>query len=933
MTTQPTHGDAAIARAVRMDTEGQRLLERDQALADLRAMLRPIGRSYVGMMIIEGEYGVGKTALLNSACTMSCALGASVLRARASEQEQTHPLGVVHQILAQLHPSECLGDENRQRIRRVNIDGLSEAGLLDIYEEIDEMLVRHAGTSFVAVAIDDVHFADSASLGWLRFLSRRLNTFPAAVILTALPPRNILVQQPLDPIIAEAMARRIELHPLSTEAVSSLVRSRFGADAMSSRLEVACFEATRGNPALLFALLDHLSQSAAEHGSDHLVEWVREASPRRVVRSIVHRVASTGPNSVAVIQAIALLDGVAALDDIAEVSQVDATIVATAVERITEAGILEAAEPLRFVHPLVRSALVGAIPHSELRALHTRCARALKRKGQSDMIVATHLLETLPVGSAIDTDILLAASRQALRDGFPGGAARFLARAKSELADDLMTGQQLLEVAELHAHLHQPEAMDLLARASQQVHDPERLIPIVFALTEAPGAPDLPEARGLLHRVRDRTFESLGVTHIDLALSLLDGPEHHRPLPAPRVGDIPLLRALRTIETNADPRGSTATALGGVLEQCIYAIHLASPDPVPFQVGHRAVITLIRIGRQELAERLVTDALELIGDDDASLSSRLLRLRSELAVGHGDLALAQSCRDLAEQRCPQSAWGFAAIDAYWDAKLAVLQGDTIRATEILTATERSEFDADPFLVPEMLGWIALVAGDADAATDHFASAEKLAERCGVRNPAVTSWRAGCARAFAMHGDLRSARDVAREAVDLARTFGAPGPLAITLGGLAAAQPDNRFEILDEAVRAADQSEDVLLTITARLDLGSVLRRVGDEERAVSILRAAGDIAFRFRSPIISTAVMEQLRACGSRPARLALRGVESLTPAQLRTVQLAAEGATNVEIAASLYVSIKTVESHLARAYRKLGVKARTELAGVLDQV
>jgi DNA-binding CsgD family transcriptional regulator len=911
--------------------EGERLLERDRAIADLHAMLRPIGRSQFGMAIIEGEHGIGKSALLNSICSQRSALGAGVLRARASEQEQGQPLGVVHQILAQLHAAGNLGDESRQRIRRMRIEGTSEEGLLDIYHELDDMLVRHAGDRFVVVAIDDVHFADEPSLGWLRFLAHRLYTIPVAVILTALPPRNVLVQQPLDPIVTEAMARRIELRPLSAAAVTTLVRNRFGAGAVAKQLDVVCFEASRGIPALLFALLDDLGRSAARHDPDRLVELVRHAAPGRVVRSIVHRVASTGPQSLAVLQAIALLDGVADLDDIAEVGEVDPTTVATAVERLTEAGILEAAEPLRFVHPLVRTSLVGAIPPSEARALHTRAARALKQKGRSNALVATHLLETSPTGSALDTDILLTAARQALHDGSPEAASRLLARGESELAYDLMTDQQLLEVAELHARLHHPEAMDLLMRVSQQVHDPERLIPIVFALTDAPGAPDLPEARGLLHRLRARTFESPGVTSIDVALHLLDGPVHRRPLPPPRVSDLPLLRALRAIQSCADPQGATAVGLGGILEQCIDAVHLASPDPVPFQVGHRALIALIRIGRPHLAERLVSNALELLGDDDVALSARLLRLRSVLAVRQGNLALAQSLRDLAAQRWSPSAWGFASIDACWDARLALLQGDATRAAEILTGAEGSEFDMDPYLIPESLGWVALVEGDADAAKDHFASAAELAERCGAHNPAVTSWRAGCARALGKHGDLRSARDVAHQGVDLARTFGAPGPLAIALGGLAAARPENSVELLDEAVIAADQSGEALLSITSRLELGRALRHRGEDQRAVDVLRAAGDLAHHFQSPAISDSVVTQLRACGSRPARLALRGIESLTPAQLRTVQLAAEGATNVEIAAALFISIKTVESHLARAYRKLGVKARTELPALFD--
>jgi DNA-binding CsgD family transcriptional regulator len=138
-------------------------------------------------------------------------------------------------------------------------------------------------------------------------------------------------------------------------------------------------------------------------------------------------------------------------------------------------------------------------------------------------------------------------------------------------------------------------------------------------------------------------------------------------------------------------------------------------------------------------------------------------------------------------------------------------------------------------------------------------------------------------------------------------------------------------MLESAVQAADRSPDVFLTVTTRLELGRALHKEGHDDQAIEVLRVAGDGAHNLDAPLLAEETVAQLRACGSRPVRLAQRGIESLTPAQLRTVRLAASGSTNTEIARTLFISVKTVESHLARGYRKLGVRSRRELADVLD--
>jgi DNA-binding CsgD family transcriptional regulator len=86
---------------------------------------------------------------------------------------------------------------------------------------------------------------------------------------------------------------------------------------------------------------------------------------------------------------------------------------------------------------------------------------------------------------------------------------------------------------------------------------------------------------------------------------------------------------------------------------------------------------------------------------------------------------------------------------------------------------------------------------------------------------------------------------------------------------------------------------------------------------------AGPLAERARS---------ELRSIGSRPRRTMLSGIDALTPTERRVAGLAAEGASNPEVAQALFVTVKTIESHLGRVYRKLGIESRTELEAALAE-
>jgi DNA-binding CsgD family transcriptional regulator len=116
-----------------------------------------------------------------------------------------------------------------------------------------------------------------------------------------------------------------------------------------------------------------------------------------------------------------------------------------------------------------------------------------------------------------------------------------------------------------------------------------------------------------------------------------------------------------------------------------------------------------------------------------------------------------------------------------------------------------------------------------------------------------------------------------------------------------------------------------------IDLGAMRRRDNQRTQARDSLRAGLDLAHRCRAERLVARATEELAACGARPRQLLLTGVDSLTASELRVARLAAEGKSNPEIAQHLYVSRKTVESHLSAIYRKLDINSREQLAHSMD--
>jgi DNA-binding NarL/FixJ family response regulator len=183
------------------------------------------------------------------------------------------------------------------------------------------------------------------------------------------------------------------------------------------------------------------------------------------------------------------------------------------------------------------------------------------------------------------------------------------------------------------------------------------------------------------------------------------------------------------------------------------------------------------------------------------------------------------------------------------------------------------------------------------------------------------------------GEHAEARRLAEEDLELARRFGAPRALGMTMRAAALTHqrgPD--LTMLSEATEVLSTSDARLEYLRVLVDLGAAIRRAGRPAKARERLRRGYELARRCGARALAGRALQELLAAGARPRRTALSGVDSLTPSELRVAQLAADGMTNREIAQALFVTEKTVEAHLGHAYPKLDITSRTELPAKLKR-
>jgi len=270
------------------------------------------------------------------------------------------------------------------------------------------------------------------------------------------------------------------------------------------------------------------------------------------------------------------------------------------------------------------------------------------------------------------------------------------------------------------------------------------------------------------------------------------------------------------------------------------------------------------------------------------------------------------------------------------AEIATESGELDEADALLDLIPPGPPGVISVLVPAARGRLHLARGDGPRALACFEACLAMLHPdvwgIGVRDAGYLHARSGAAQALLLTGDQDRARALALAELADAREFGGPRALGVALraAGLAQDQADGGLALLAESADVLRGSPARLERARSLTELGAALRRAGRRAAARPLLAEALDLASRCGARPLAGRAHDELTAAGGRPRRERQYGVAALTPSELRVARLAADGRTNREIARGLYVTPKTVETHLAHAYAKLGITGRGELTAAL---
>ena len=925
------------------------LLERAAEAAAITAAIDAAVAGFGSVLLVEGAAGIGKTRLLAHACDRAAAAGMTVLTARAAEYEDGYAWGVV----TQLFDSELRSSSGGTREDAAT---LAARALIQPERPRDEdaYTVLHglywltadiAQRAPLLLAIDDLQWADPPSQRFLAHLARRLGDLRVLLAVTVREPRSATVQ---DKALTAALAAEpgvLTVRPAALSAAGSarLVAAELGGDPSAAFL-AACHELTGGNPLLLRGLLTALAAEGIG-GTDADVPHLRRLTPDSVSRHVLLRLGRMPAAVLAAARAVAVLGTSATTARAARLAELDDAACAEAIGVLMAEHLVEGDRQLRFVYPLVRSAIYEDQAPPVRQQWHKRAARLLAAEGASPAEMTAHLLASAASGDPWLTDQLRRAAADARGRGAPEVAAQCLERALAEPPPAAARADVLYELGAGQTFHSPASAVKHLSEALELTGDWPRRGEIALALSEAlalsgrfaDAVTTVQSALAESGDGQDRIVASLQAVLLNIARWDLSTREVTRPLVAELLaradaGDPldPQLHANLAMEltvAGTDRTGALRHAREAVraTSSLMSLTSTALPEAVlvmSYADASGEAWHGVR-GWQELArQRARPLATAIAASIAAHLAVRDGDIRQALAFGEQALAAADS-------------WVAILATAFLVPAL-VDAGETGRALALLAEHGLSEGDllpVFPFNVAQYArGCLRAATGDHEAAVTDLLGLGAVATSWGIVNPAAIPWRSAAALSYSALGDSAAARRLAGEEIGLARRWGAAREIGVALRAAGLAEGGERgIELLTEAVIVLRGSTARLELARALLDLGAAHRRAGARGTARDPLRESLDLAHGLGGHALAGRARDELVAAGGRPRRDAIRGRDSLTPSELRVAELAAAGRTNRQIAQALFVTQRTVENHLTSTYAKLGITARPELGAALS--
>jgi DNA-binding CsgD family transcriptional regulator len=949
------------------------LVGRQLELKTLESALDALSHRRTSYLALSGAPGVGKSRLLTELAGAAARRGYLVLGGGATELEREMPFGVWVDALDDYVRS--IGSDGLQRLVGERVSELARvlpsvraAGRQQEPVLGDERFRAHRAVGFllerlaaqrpVVVVLDDLHRADDASLELVAHLLRRpvgASMVFALAFRTGQLPAWMAV--PLHAAARDGLMRAIAMQPLTAAETDALLSDQLGAT-VRTRL----YELTGGNP----FYLEQLARLAVRDRAAFLAAGDLTAVPDAVAAGLGDQVAELGEDARLLAWGAAVMGEPVDLELAAATAAIDLDRALDAIDELLRAQLLEpTAVPCRyrFLHPIVRCAVYESAAEGWRMRAHARAAEALSCRRASASARAHHVERSARAGDEQAIAVLVEAGSEAAARA-PAAAARWYAAALRLLPQDRSALQRRLELliavssalvaaGQLEQGLDALlEAIGLVPRASGAIR--VRLVAACAGCENLLGRHDAGHERLLraLEELDDHGSPDAAALQVELAADAI----FHTDFVATRDW---AESAHATARAHGD-RGLTAVAAALA---CFANYALGRPQPAD-RARVEAVTALDAIPDDALAGRL--DAPYYLGyaeyfceryDDAIRHLQRAIAVSR--AAGQGQfivptmvgLAFALEVRgrlpeaiDMAESAVEAARLagnhqltGFALVVEAWTAAICGNVEQTLRAgEEALASIEGLDESVLTRANRETVAAAFIVAGDPERGLQ----VAQLAGAPDFRHvdPGRRAWLyALLAQAELALGRRAAAEDwLARgerttQGLDLSlRTAEVLHARALLL--LAADDPDEAAHAGRDAMQRADSVGAVVQSARSRTLLGAALGRCGKPEEGVALLRQAEAQLASYGARRARAEAVRELRRLGRRPATPQRRGaggqgLDALSGREREIAELVAHGHTNRTIATQLYLSEKTVESHLAKVFVKLRVRSRAEVA------
>jgi DNA-binding CsgD family transcriptional regulator/tetratricopeptide (TPR) repeat protein len=904
--------------------QGRALLGREKERRALAALVEQANSGSGGAVVVVGAPGIGKSALVAEAAARAADRGTRVVTAVGVESEEDLPCAGLHQLVHQLRDGiDALPGPQRAALRAAV--GLVDEAVPDLYLvglAALTLLSDAAVKAPLLVVVEDAHWMDRASLDVLGFVARRIESDPLALV---------AVTRSLDDRLGGAGLSVLHLDPLTDEVSGELLDAV--APGLGQQVRRRLLVEAAGNP----LALTELPVALRSVGGAYALTPGPLPLTERLERTFTARVSRLPVDTRAVLL-LAALNGDGTMDECfaAAARMLGTAVDVAALEPAVGAGLLEP-WGMVFRHPLVRSAMHHAATAAERQAAHAALAAQLH--GQPDRQAWHRAAATAGPDEHAARDLDLTAGR-ALRRGGVAAAAAALRRAAELTADPSARADRLLRAAELALESGQCDAaahlLDQARSLDLSVRDQGRAAWVGIALVEGAA-----QGQGTATaELAELAVEIAAGGEPVLGLRMLWGAVLHcfwgEPGPAARLRVAAAADRMPVDEDNADLvalRAYCAPVERGraVLEALAGQLERSSEDAEGDQLLGAAAVT---VGAPALASRLATRSLDALrAQGRLSMLARALCVQAGSAARLGDVRAAHLAAEEAAELARETGQSLvhAMVHAI-RAQVAAVCGDP-RAEVWAAEAERTALpgNARPALaiVQMARGQAALCQGRYGDAFGHL---HRVFE---PSDPAFHPWLrfygvAELAEAAVRSDSAEAAREVLRELTPLAELTPSPALLCGLRLARALLSPPDDAERLYRAALDAAPVDWPFERARVHLALGAWLRRHRRPAESRVVLQAAREVFDALGASAWAERARQELRAAGTSSPRQDPAVVDLLTSTELHVAQLAAQGLTNREIGERLYVSPRTVSTHLQRMFPKLGVTSRGELAAVL---